>query len=44
MNSHPGDDDHEEREEPISIWRVPLRPPVVYAGATSLGGAVQFKG
>lgn len=38
-NSGPGEDEEEDREEPISIWSVPLRPPVVYSGATPLGGA-----
>lgn len=36
VNSDPGED---EEEEPISMWSVPLRPPVVYSGVTPLGGA-----
>lgn len=41
VNSEPGED---EEEEPISMWSVPLRPLVVYSGATPLGGAALLKG
>lgn len=44
VNSGPGEDEEEDREEPISMWSVPLRPQVVYSGATPLGGAALLKG
>lgn len=44
VNSDPGEDEEEEREEPISMWSIPLRSPVVYSGATPLGDAALLKG
>lgn len=44
VNSDPGEDEEEDREEPISMWSVPLRPLVVYSGVTPLGGAALLKG
>lgn len=44
VNSGPGEEEEEDREEPISMRSVPLRPPVVCSGATPLGVAALLKG